>query len=636
MSTLNENIYIKSYELDDESSNSSNGKVKLLVNFENLINYNKNYKTCSINNILEKQIQHKNLIETDIILDKTTLSQLKPKFIKSLSKSEWSELNIKLKIAFEDNNIELIKLVALKFSEGLQIDLDKLNKNQPISDCALFVPRYRSTYNRPENNIRIVNEIINIMFIDTQIVKILDAGKIKYAKIVSKLSKSFVDQYTQNFLSNNKFKLFRLLEHDKKNWSILKNKEFSKVVIEPTAMPVKVSPLEELKPFFNFLNSNSVPIDNDWEKEPCMKFTRGALYQNKRLDLCKQVVGPTWIEMLMKSLVNNNQIEHFLLGNNIIGSAGGKAIGQFLLIEHKPKIKTWYLAGNDLDEEGIRWICDGLKFDKDCESLWLKRNPIKSEGIKYISEMLKTNIKIKILDLHNTAVFDDGLKYLIDGLKVNYTLRHLYLDANGITKIGIDYLADYFNFLVENNLEGISSLWLDMNKIEDDGAIKLFKSLKNYKYLKRLVFGSNALTDKSMQTLVDSFINHSNLIVLDLGMYKSTSDMGMITNCIGDEGINILSKLIENNKSIKYLSVVMNGLTIKGIEIIANSIEKSYNLMYMDYTQYSLEINQKLNSRIKSKLEENRLKSNFTRKLKNLKHGENIHLIDSIYRNNMK
>jgi hypothetical protein len=570
-----------------------------------------------------------NLNEIEIILDKNTKSQLTPKFIKSNSKTKWKELNTKLEKYYKESDWLQIKLIASLFSEKLKEDFELYNKNLPISDCALFCPRTGCTFNKPHHKIRLAREINNLLYS-------LMENKISYTKLISKLSKVYVDQYSKNFFLNNKFKLFRLLEHNRKNWCSLKNKPLSKAITEPTAMDVEVASYEDLEPFFKFLDSNSVPIDNNWDKEACMIFTKGALYQNKRLDLCKQVVGPDWIERLMNSLVNNTQIEHFLLGNNIIGTVGAKSIGQFLLNEHKPKIKTWYIAGNSINEEGIKWICDGLENDKDCVNLWLKRNPLKPEGIQHISKMLKKNTFIKILDLHNTAVFDEGLKYLVEGLKENRILRHLYLDANGITENGINYLVEYFEYLINNNIEGISSLWLDMNKIEDDGIIKLIQTLKNYKYLKRLILGSVGLTEKSMTSIVESFSNHNNLIVLDLGLYKSTSDMGMITNNIGDEGMNILTKLIENNKSIKYLSIAMNGLTSKGIELLANSVDKSDSLMYIDFSQYGIEIPQKLYSKIKSKVKSNRISSNYNINLRNLKHGENIHWIDSIYRNNMK
>lgn len=652
MSLINENLYINNYI-------ESKGQVELTVNFDDVVN-SKKKKSCSINKSIEKQINKScsinkspnkqtqqidelNLTEIEVTLDKTTQSQLTPKFIKSTSKSEWVDLTKQLEKIYTYENVESFdhvkaKELVKKFVEGLERDylLLKSDSNSDISECGLFAPRSRSTYNNSIHPVRFVNEIINLMYIEPQRVEQFANGKIMYTKLISRLSKKYVDQYTKYFLSNNKYKLFRLLEHDRKNWDYLKNKPLTTVVTNPTAMTVEIAPLEELEPFFKFLDSNAIPIDNNDEFEPCMKFIRGALYKDKRMDLCKQVVGPTWIEMLMSSLVSNTQVEHFLLGNNIIGPVGGKAIGQFLLHEHKPKIKTWYVAGNDLDAEGIEWICQGLKSDTDCVNLWLKRNPLKPEGIKHIAELLKTNSYIKILDLHNTAVFDEGTKYLMEGLVSNRTLRHLYLDANGITKQGIKYVCEYFNYLIKNDLEGISSLWIDMNNIGDDGIIELVKILGKYKYLKRLNLGSTGLTEKSISSIVEAFESHPNLIVLDLGMYKSTSDMGMITNNIGNDGMYLLTNLIKSNKSIQYLSVMMNGLTGKGIEYLYESIQLNDTIMYIDFAQYGIDVPQKIYSGIKAKVESNRVNAGYTRKLRNLKHGEQIHWIDSIYRNNMK
>ena len=645
MSSVNENLYINNYI-------ETTGQVEVLVDFNNIINSSKKKscsvnkslnQSCSINKFLEKKVLEEDFQEREIVLDKTTQSQLTPKFIKSTSTSEWTDLFKQLEQAYsysDEKPFDMVKVKELvkKFVQGLETDYNLLKSNPEsnISDCGLFAPRSRSTYNNPIHSLRFVNEIVNLMYVEPSRVSEFSNGKVMYSKLISKLSKKYIEQYTKEFLSQNKYKLFRLLEHDRKNWDYLKNKSLTSVITNPTAMPVEVAQLEELQPFFEFLDSNAVPIDNNSEYEPCMKFVKGALYQDKRMDLCKQVVGPTWIELLMGSLKNNTQVEHFLLGNNIIGPVGGRAIGKFLLNEHKPKIKTWYVAGNDLNEEAIKYICEGLKSDTDCVNLWLKRNPLKPEGISHVAELLKTNQYIKILDLHNTAAFDEGTKYLMEGLKTNRVLRHLYLDANGITKEGIKYICEYFEYLIKNDLEGISSLWIDMNNIGDDGVIELVNILGKYKYLKRLNLGSTGLTEKSMGAITNAFVNHTGLIALDLGMYKSTSDMGMVTNNIGDEGICILMDLIKSNKSIQYLSVMMNGLTVKGIELLADAINCNSTIMYLDFAQYGIDIPQKLYSKIKTKVDTNRVNYGYTRKLRNLKHGEQIHWIDSIYRNAMK
>lgn len=660
--TINDSIYVHNY-ID------STGKVELDVNFDKLTKSckNKKNKSCSttINKVLEtiqtnndgidgnddnddNDTNNNNTTNTEITLDKTTQSQLTPKFIKSNSQTEWVRVDKQLYQLYKPNgvdctndtnielfDIELAKLLARKFADGLQRDFELFKQNLPITDVGLFAPRPRSTYNGENRPYRFVNEVVKLMYLDTNKASEMANGKVMYTKLVSKLSKYYTSQYTKEFLSNNKFKLFRLLEHDRNNWCALKNKPITTVVSEPTAMPVEIAPLEELEPFFKFLDSNAVPIDNDNEYEPCMRFIRGALYQDKRMDLCKQVVGFKWIGMLMNSLVNNTQVEHFLLGNNIIGPDGGKAIGNFLLNPHKPHIKTWYIAGNDLNHEGIKWIVDGLETDPDCVNLWLKRNPLKPEGMIHISRLLKSNTQIKILDLHNTAVFDKGVKHLVEGLKLNRALRHLYLDANGITKVGAKYMCEYFEYLIQNDLEGISSFWIDMNTLEDEGVIELVEVLGRYRYLKRLCLGSTGITEKSAYAITTAFVTHPNLIMLDLGMYKSTSDMGMITNNIGDDGMKILAELVEKSKSIQYFSVMMNGMTSKGIGYLADAVEKSSTLMYVDFAQYGVEIPQTISSRIKLKTELNKTNANFTRKLRNLKHGNQIHWIDSIYRNNM-
>ena len=139
------------------------------------------------------------------------------------------------------------------------------------------------------------------------------------------------------------------------------------------------------------------------------------------------------------------------------------------------------------------------------------------------------------------------------------------------------------------------------NKLFDSGVSKLVKVLGRYKHLKRLFLGSNGLTEACIDDITDAFISHPNLIVLDLGMYKSTSDMGMITNNIGDQGAIKLCKLIESNKKMVYLNVMMNGLTEKGLECLAESVKQNNSLLYFEYKQYGTHTPQTVNKIIRTK-----------------------------------
>lgn len=569
-------------------------------------------------------------------IDDDSKTQLTPKFIKSNVNSPWVDTNKQIEQAYVTNNTELINECIAKYTAQLMIDEDLLKDNKKVSECGLFAIRAHATYCRSTRDIRFSHKIAENMFMQGEKPRaecLVHAITI-YSQVISKLSSKYVEQYTNDFIMNNKFKLERMLEHNRGNFCVLKNRPIGTVVIEPTAMPVDVSPLEELQDFFRFLDSNGDVVVNNFGSDRCMEFGRGAIYEDKRMDLCKQVVGPPWIGNLMRSLVSNDKVEHFLLGNNIIGESGGTAIKEFLLNPHVPKIKTWYLAGNDLNAAAISDIVDGLVGDTDMEALWLKRNPIKSDGMLHIARLLQSNQNIKVLDLHNTAVFDVGMKHLVQGLKANRSLRHLYLGANGLTEACVADLNDYFQYLIDNDIEGITSLWLDMNKLFDSGVSTLVKTLANYKYLKRITLGSNGLTDQCVDDIVDAFIDHPSLIVLDLGMYKATADMGMITNNIADAGAAKICRLIQSNTRLQYLSVMMNGITVVGLEQLAKAMLTNDTLLHFDWKQYGIANTQKIFSAIDQKLKKN--SGNQISVLRNLKHGSKIRYIDSIYRNSMK
>ena len=90
-----------------------------------------------------------------------------------------------------------------------------------------------------------------------------------------------------------------------------------------------------------YLEGNVLPEDQ-------IRFKRGIVYSDGRLDLCKQGLG-TAVPMITKALEKNDKIQHFLIGNDVVGRSGAEAIGK-MVSERSPE--TLYLAGNELDGEG--------------------------------------------------------------------------------------------------------------------------------------------------------------------------------------------------------------------------------------------------------------------------------------------
>lgn len=525
------------------------------------------------------------------------------------------------------------------FVNQLRIDQDKLNKNQSVSDCGLHTPRLGSHIDKETN---IAHEIAFKLFPleENEPEKKYEVRKrwsyLRYGRLVSSLARAFKVELVDEYSKKQDLKKIQL-SGQRKNFCTLKHRPVPTSVTEPTPMPVDVAPIEELRPFFQFLGSGTPVLGSH------QQFNRGTMFADGRMDLCKQVVGPPHISVLMNAIRFNPFIEHFLLGNNIIDIEGAEAIAEFIANPHVPKIKTWYLAGNRIDCQGMKLIAEALKEDEECESLWLKRNPIKAKGAKYLGEMLKRNNKIKVLDLHNTGLLDQGVSYLFKALIYNTRLRYLYVDANGVTAKGVKPICDYFRYLVNNKIKGVTSLWIDMNRLDDDGVIKMVSVLKDYPYLKRLCIGSNRISHVASDFVLQSFANHQKLMLLDLGLYKSTADMGELPNNIGDDGVDEICAFLEKNNSVKVMSIEHNGISAGGIDRIAQSLEKNDTMLYLYAKQYGICLHQSISGKMKGQLEKNiaqNLGVTFSEfmneKLRILKHGKRVNHIDSIYRNSAK
>lgn len=95
-------------------------------------------------------------------------------------------------------------------------------------------------------------------------------------------------------------------------------------------MPVKIASPESLIGCFNHLqeDGNEAALEGDtytskpgkepYYNVPFVEYDKGVIYADRRLDLCKMVLGPLNIDKLMDSLETNRFIRHFLLGSTFI------------------------------------------------------------------------------------------------------------------------------------------------------------------------------------------------------------------------------------------------------------------------------------------------------------------------------
>ncbi|MEL6198344.1 MAG: hypothetical protein AAFT19_10880, partial [Pseudomonadota bacterium] len=188
-------------------------------------------------------------------------------------------------------------------------------------------------------------------------------------------------------------------------YDALKAVPLSRAVTSPEAMPVVTAPADELAPVFDHIGRG--------ERAAGPAFPRGATFADGRLDMCKQVVGPEFIGGLTAAVRRGGAatgIEHFLIGNNVVGDGGAREIAAMLCDAGAPRLKTLYLAGNALGPKGAWALSDALAGDRSVRSLWLKRNPIGPEGGAAIGALLARNATIETLDLVNTGLLDEGVE----------------------------------------------------------------------------------------------------------------------------------------------------------------------------------------------------------------------------------
>jgi diketogulonate reductase-like aldo/keto reductase len=329
---------------------------------------------------------------------------------------------------------------------------------------------------------------------------------------------------------------------------------YAENILHPTPMPVTVTDPEQFIPLFEYLVYSQVPPQAD------TTFVKGSVFPDGRLDLCKQVVGPTSIQELCRVVAESAIVRHFLLGNNVALQdneiAGATALAQ-LMANNTKAIETWYLAGNCIGPLGIQIMAKALESNCHAKALWLKRNPIGPLGAGHLNAMLRLNRTLVLLDLHNCALGDEGLACLLENPHEIRSLKHLYLDANAIESI--DPVAQWCRVGTP------VTLYLSINRLGDTGAFKLAQGLTRNPHLRRLCLASTKLRNQGFEALVEALLTCPRFQSFNAGTYKSTVDMGEHPgNFFDDEVLPSIHRFLTTSPTLQYFNCVGSKLSPEG------------------------------------------------------------------------
>lgn len=364
-------------------------------------------------------------------------------------------------------------------------------------------------------------------------------------------------------------------------------------VTRPRPVPVVPCPLDELDPLLRFLDTQQRTLVPQ-------SFPRGTVTPDGRLDLCKQVVGPAGIGPLLSSLADHTHIDRLLLGNNVVGRQGGERIARFIRSGHS-RVRVWYIAGNELDRDGVAPICEALADADEVQGLWLKRNPLGPEGAEPVAALLRTDPSIDTLDLVNTGLLDAGALAVIEALDDNHTLRHLYLGTNGLTPAVAPALA---RTLSEH--DRLHSLYIDCNRLGDEGVAILVPALARNRNLRRLSMASNRIGAEGAAALASALVDHPSLVYLSLGWTRATDAVREAGNRIGDRGAEALAGLLRSNATLRSLDIAHNGISQRGLDHIRDALADNTTLVELRHPQRGKATNTDSIARLRGRVDRNR------------------------------
>jgi Ran GTPase-activating protein (RanGAP) involved in mRNA processing and transport len=420
-----------------------------------------------------------------------------------------------------------------------------------------------------------------------------------------------------------------------------------------------------LVPFFEFLKSNQPPFkpntnvaENDstshdvnsfstpkadikYGHEPyysvnMVEFNKGVLYTDRRMDLCKMVVGPNHINELMQSLVGNDHVKHFLLGNNIIGPTGARAISDFIK-QYPDHMETWYLAGNMIDATSFATIVDALA-GTNIQALWLKRNPLGKTSIDSIFKVITKCPKLRVLDLDQTELSNAGVAEVFNRLASfaidsGIALETIYMNGNGLSLKACEAIS---RFLQSPGCR-LENLYMSGNPVGARGAVALGSGIEKNRTLKRFSLTSCGLNSAGGLAIAESLATHPSIIALDIGQSIATEDLGFRYNYIEDDAIDAFGRLLMQSTTLRYLNVGTTGITLDGVRQLREYVLQS--------ALFSFQAKSCFHREPYSDAMQTRLRENVQRELgmsvdqfiagplRFIRSPEDVRHIDSVYRN---
>ena len=255
----------------------------------------------------------------------------------------------------------------------------------------------------------------------------------------------------------------------------------------------------------------------------------------------------------------------------------------------------------NLSEMAMVSVISGFKFYTNITEINLSGNPLTLKGCFWLGSIFKTNPNLLNLDISRCNIDNERLYLFLDGTK--FTDERLNAEQFNLERLNLkdnnqinSYYVEGFEYPLALILEKFKLKWINLTnaKISGDGALKIMNKMEelltnNKLYLENLILICNDFkNEECLGKLGDILVKENcpikniilskNLISTQANINSNINYFEKFMECIGksqlkelfliscdigcnDNDINILCKMLEENKSLISLRLFGNKLS---------------------------------------------------------------------------
>ena len=221
-------------------------------------------------------------------------------------------------------------------------------------------------------------------------------------------------------------------------------------------------------------------------------------------------IGPIATCKLTHALKNNTHVKTLWLAGNNMGDEGSEAIAE--LLRCNKVIRQIILSVNGIGPTGALSLASVLEDDEEAvlEVLCMGGNNLGDKGAMFLAEMLRTNTSLKELWLRDNNLTSKSANALAQNLKNNGALQELWLGGNELGDEGATALAGALQGSAsESNTCALSVLDLSNNGVTAVGACILLEAVTSNQRITKLDLSGNDIADEEILRKIDSILQRN-------------------------------------------------------------------------------------------------------------------------------